>query len=303
MFLRKVFWNLLYRCGSPTGGWHVKILLSMFALCFALNAFAGDELPEEFSSGARSQEIKFSLNVFHFDYAEDLTPPHKSTEYGTLPAVELQYSRTFPNIWLNASFWATQYGITYDGSYGDGTPVTSPTKLEIIEGKAQVGYDFYYLSYDKRFFLTLGLGYHLWNRGEKNPAEGSYRERYSWYFVPFGPRFIWNASDAFRVEGDVLLNIPFGGEIKIFESDLSSDRQDLTLALGSHPGVRVSISPSWENGDNLFFSLTPWFEYSAINKNDADVQYSWVNNSYIITYEPDSRTFLYGLSLSGGLRF
>src|SRR4051794_2922329 len=72
-----------------------------------------------------------------FDYAESVTPPHKSTDTGKFPGVRVSYRQTFSNGWGIAGNLDVLTGkTTYDGSTQSGDPISfqsSPNRVVNFE--------------------------------------------------------------------------------------------------------------------------------------------------------------------------
>lgn len=142
-------------------------------------------------------------------------------------------------------------------------------------------------------------------------AYTSYREKYTWHYIPVGIKADFQKGDNWRIGANVAARFMFGGKMKVYLSELDSSFNDPTVDLGNKVGwlaetpIRYRFWASRQSkrypSSGWFLSswelvVLPWYEYSEIGKsNEADITY-W---GYVIDelYEPASTTHQYGINV------
>src|SRR4030065_397870 len=123
---------------------NLAIVLLMF---FSTPSRAENEIIIE-----KPSSLQIGMTLYRFDYKEDLIMPDKSTEYGWMPGVYLDYtykkkSTIYAKVFL--SYAANE--ITYDGSNSADEPVKfDEQKAQMFKFETNVGYP---ISLGKHFML------------------------------------------------------------------------------------------------------------------------------------------------------
>lgn len=291
------------------------ILLAFLATNFSYSQESTQDIDTD-STGAADQKsqakpkapvykpggVQFSAGAKSFDYQELGDSGNViDSEKGVLPAFNL--SGTFqqtPDSWFVRGDMDYARGKTrYDGATWGGTPVSRSRPAQILNFEGNLGVVFY--SNPGRFYFKgyTGLGYHDWQRGDKESStDGFYDEDYSWFYFPVGvilePHFTDTVSAAFELEGKLM----FAGKLKGYFSHLNSAFSDVEVGLGGKPGFKASLPFTLKLSDNLSLRAGPWFEYSAIGKSNIGTVLAKINgtNYSFGVMEPDSVTYQFGLN-------
>jgi hypothetical protein len=247
---------------------------------------------------APRSELELGLDVRRFDYAELVTPPLKSTEKGTFPALLLIYRRDLGRdpFFFQARVDVSSPSTTYDGSTQSGTPVTGKTSnsfthLEALAGTRQGPFEFY-----------LGIAMTEWRRGDGKPVGGviSVREDYSWFDLPLGARTHAMLGENLSIGADLSLRPMVAGSMVVRLGETFADGQDSTATLGNRLGWRASLPIRYRTSASAAVVMTPWYQASSIGQsNHFDLMTS--SGSAGTAYEPDSRTRQFGAMLGVAL--
>ena len=284
----------------------LKIFILSVILLLLKTAAAEDSYP-------KAKTLELNWMHYHYDYKEDITPPAKSKEIGWLDGLSLMFiyrgidvisSAPVTPFYERLLFESTSAPTTYDGSiYNSATGETSPHKDTTYNTFLRIEGDLGYtlrLSKPCDFTPYSGLGWRSWNRDLGN-GDGAYRELYNWMYLPLGLRFNYRINNVLNAALDASYRLMFSGNMQVYFSELDSHFNDPIVILGNKPGYKIEAPLSF-----YFFTLTPWYEYSAIGKsNNADwlYRYEGVNYKYAEIYEPASDTHQYGLNLGIQYKF
>lgn len=242
-------------------------------------------------SGIKQKSSTFEMGFMHyyFDYKEDLIMPAKSTEYGWLPGVYLNYifkkkSSIYAKVFL--SYAAAD--ITYDGSTQSGMPLKfTDQSAQMFKFEANIGYA---IPIGKDFLLIpyLGYGYKWWERGESRYiADASWiQEVYKWHYIPVGIKADYNITEKLNIAASAAANFMFYGQMTAQFSYVGGPDMDFTL--GNRIGFYAEIPVTYKFTNNIGISITPWYEYSSFGESAVNV-YGF--------YEPSSKTNKYGVNV------
>jgi hypothetical protein len=269
---------------------NLAIVLFMF---FGTPLMAENEITVE-----KPSSFQIGATLYRFDYKEDLIAPDKSTEYGWLPGVYVDYtykkkSTIYAKIFLSYAI----NDITYDGSASDGL-TTWPVKYDEQKAKmfkfeTNIGYA---IPIGKSFLLIpyLGYGFQYWERGNNQYlAEFNTvfcEEDYRWHYIPVGIKADYNITNKLNIAASAQANFMVYGEMRAYLSYFGYF--DTDFILGNRIGAYAEIPITYKFTDAVGIVLTPWYEYSAIGKSD------WEMIGYgDAAYEPASRTHKYGANI------
>lgn len=266
---------------------NLAIVLFMF---FGTPSMAENEITVE-----KPSSLQIGMTLYQFDYKEDLVLPDKSTEYGWMPGVYLDYtykkkSTLYAKVFL--SYAAND--ITYDGSNTAGEPVKfDEQQAQMFKFEANVGYA---IPIGKNFLLIpyLGYGFQYWERGENQYiAEFNTlfcEEDYKWHYIPVGIKADYNITNKLNIAASVAANFMFYGEMKAYLSYYGY--YDTNFTLGNRIGAYAEIPITYKFTNEFGIVLTPWYEYSAFGRSD------WEMIGYgDAAYEPASRAHKYGAKI------
>jgi len=171
--------------------------------------------------------FEFGLMYHYFDYKEDVPAPKKSTEKGWLPGLYLGWNYNKKNAVYSKVFFEFSYGdIEYDGTDQSGTiPIKYSDNNDqvLFRGEWDIGYNF---AVTKNISLKpyVGYGYRYWSRGEYERRTvyynsipvpiASYKERYSWHYLPVGVAADFTIGDKFFIEPNAGIRWMFYGRMK-----------------------------------------------------------------------------------------
>lgn len=267
-------------------------LLFIFNLAIALFLFCSTPTMAENAAVVvveNPSSIKLGLTYYYFDYKEDLVMPAKSTEYGWLPGVYLDYTfKKKSSIYAKVFLSYASADITYDGSTMGGTPVKySNQSARMLKFETNIGYA---IPIGKNFLLIpyLGYGYQYWERGDPGYSDGAftYQEVYKWHYIPVGIKADFNITDKLNIAASAAANFMFYGQMTAYLSSIGGIDMDFTL--GNRIGFYAEIPVTFKFTNNIRIAVTPWYEYSSFGASDV--------NGYGF-YEPSSKTNKYGVNV------
>jgi hypothetical protein len=235
--------------------------------------------------------FSMGLTAYYFDYKEDVVLPTKSTESGWLPGLFGSYTYRRNSVFytkISAQYAAGN--LTYDGSTLSGTPIkydANPQRFIKLE------WDFGYpWAISPNLIITpyLGIGFRYWERGKAETASiyTSYREDYSWGYIPAGIRVDYDINNHLRIGVNATVNYMFGGNMKAYLSEVGN-YPDMHFTLGDKIGWLAELPITYKFNRKWSLTATPWYEYSAIGESPV--------NTFGF-YEPSSSTNQYGVNLS-----
>ena len=266
---------------------NLAIVLLMF---FSTPSRAENEIIIE-----RPSSLQIGMTLYRFDYKEDLTLPDKSTEYGWMPGVYLDYtykkkSTIYAKVFL--SYAANE--ITYDGSNSADEPVKfDEQKAQMFKFETNVGYP---ISIGKHFMLIpyLGYGFQYWERGENQYLVEfdtiTIKEIYKWHYIPVGVRADFNITNRLNISASAAANFMFYGEMTAYYSYIGDS--DTDFKLGNRIGAYAEIPITYKFTNEFGIVLTPWYEYGAFGRSD----WEYIGGGDF-AFEPASRTHKYGANI------
>jgi hypothetical protein len=271
----------------------LNLVIALFIFCIT-PLMAENAAPVENPSA-----IKLGLTYFYFDYKEDLVMPAKSTEYGWLPGVYLDYTfKKKSSIYAKVFLSYATADITYDGSNTAGTPVKYTSEsARMLKFEANIGYA---IPLGKNFLLIpyLGYGYQYWERGDPNYLAEfdtfTYQEVYKWHYIPVGIKADYNITEKLNIAASAAVNFMFYGQMTAYLSKTPFGYPDMDFTLGNRIGFYAEIPVTYKFTNNIGISVTPWYEYSSFGESDVNV-YGF--------YEPSSKTNKYGVNVGVLLSF
>jgi hypothetical protein len=279
-------------------------MLRICLLLVLLAGSAGSLVASVPGTSAPVPQHRFDLafSPLYYDYAEELTPPLKSTEYGWLPGVAAGYTYWGDAIPVYGALFFSYAGgdLTYDGSVQDQTgqvyPYVSTSPAGISNVHVRAGYIF------KRvggaaldLAVYTGYGYHFWSRNIAGGPPVGYLEEYSWSFIPLGVEGEWRLGSRWSVGLGIAARFMVAGEIMVERSDFGNP----TLTLGNEPGWAAALPVSFSIAHSWAVILELGYESSAIGESNPSPPD--VNGSYIM--EPASHTDQFRISVGGRLQF
>jgi len=271
--------------------WLVASLMLMTGGLLASNAQPG-------TTGAPIHRFDLAFVPLYYDYAEKLTPPAKSTEYGWLPGFSAAYT-----FWGDAipiygllSFDYAGGDLTYDGSvqdqFGQVSPYTSSSPAGLSKLQVRAGYIFKRIG-GVRLDLAAytGYGYHFWSRNIAGGPPTGYLEEYSWGYIPLGAETEFRFGGRWSVGLDIAVRFMVSGSIYVERPEFGNP----TLTLGNEPGWIASLPVGFSITRNLAVFVEFGYESSAIGESNPSTPDQ--NGNYIL--EPSSTTEQFWISVGG----
>lgn len=240
----------------------------------------------------KPHSLEFGLMYYHFDYKEDLPPGRKSTENGWVPGSYLGYTYSKENDFHTEVFVEFSTGdVEYDGTTQGGTPITfSDNPQDFFRFEWDIGLTFN-AGEDLWLAPYTGYGYRYWERGEEKITSTywSYREEYTWHYIPVGVKAGFQVGNKWSIGADVAARFMFGGEMTAYFSEVSPAFSDLTFDLGNKAGWFAEMPVRYKFSEHWSLVGTPWYEFSQIGRsNKVGVSQA---------YEPASTTNQYGINI------
>jgi hypothetical protein len=237
----------------------------------------------------KTSTFEMGFMYYNFDYKEDLDMPSKSTEYGWLPGIFLDYTfKKKSSIYAKVFLSYASANITYDGSTQSGTPLKyTDQSAQMFKVEANIGYA---IPIGKDFTLIpyLGYGYNWWQRGD-NRIMGNVawiQEVYKMHYIPVGIKADYNITEKLNIAASAAANFAFYSQMTAYFSYLGGP--DMDFSLGNRIGFYAEVPVTYKFTNNFGISITPWYEYSSFGKSAINV-YGF--------YEPSSRTNKFGVNL------
>ncbi|HAW52860.1 MAG TPA: hypothetical protein DCX54_11125 [Flavobacteriales bacterium] len=272
-----------------------NIIIATCILFATIGTITNNVKAESLDQPDGNHTFEASINHFHFDYKEILTPPAKSTEEEWLTGIHLVYSYKKPEenepisyrIMVDYADGETYY----DGSTFDGTPLVGTTDNSFFTGEVNIGYTFQgYLNVT----AYSGIGYRNWKRGDIG-GPGSYSEIYSWGYLPVGVRTDYRLTEKLTGALDISAHYMLNGKIKVLFSEYDPDYNDGKASLGNKMGWKVEAPLQYRISRQWSFIATPWYEYTKIGRGSDFLLTDGVTP--FIAYEPASKTKQYGVNI------
>lgn len=236
--------------------------------------------------------LNLGLNVFQFDYQEDVPAPQKSRESGNLVALRAGLSAPLPRIGPEFSFdvfgeLVPTLKTNYEGTdLNSNAPVSEQDPQTIFHTEGHL----HWLP-TPSLGAYIGLAYRIWNRGL---VYGSgYREVYSWAVLPLGVEIRWTDGDRLGIGLDLSYRWMFLGQMRAIFSENVRNGEDSNFVLGNRGGVRAEIPFDWKLSPLLKLRVAPWYEVSEIGQS-AEV-YNGTPGIQATIREPSSRTVQTGV--------
>jgi hypothetical protein len=293
--------------------------IGLFALVFSRPSYAlfsSDKAPL-----VPRWETEIGVNLYDYNYLENLAPPLASQETGFLWGLHLGVTYHLPDnenkLFFKLILDYSGSGTTYNGTTqidpdtGTATPLTHSTNNTFFNAEFQSGLDVWRWGEEKKWgdaddvlgFFG-GIGAHIWQRGDGSEA-GTYEEVYAWPYIVVGPRYIHRVDHHWSIGANAALYFMPTGNLNIDLSDLGStyNYANTSVTLGSGEGIRLEAPIRYQINRTMAVSATPWFEYTTIGSSNT-VQVlqpngspATYNGSNIYASEPNSRTNQFGAYL------
>jgi hypothetical protein len=269
----------------------LKVILS-FNLFFALFLFCSTpSMAENAAPVENPSAIKLGMTYYYFDYKEDLILPDKSTEYGWLPGIYLDYTfKKKSSIYAKVFLSYATADITYDGSTMAGEPIKfGDQTAKMLKFETNIGYA---IPIGKDFLLIpyLGYGYQYWERGDNRYLAVFdavwIQEVYKWHYIPVGIKADYNITEKLNIAASAAANFMFLGKMTAYLSYIGGPDTEFTL--GNRIGFYAEIPVTYKFTNNIGITVTPWYEYSSFGESDVDAATGF--------YEPSSKTNKYGVN-------
>jgi hypothetical protein len=262
-----------------------NLVIALFIFC-STPSMAENAAPVENPSA-----IKLGMTYYYFDYKEDLILPDKSTEYGWLPGIYLDYTfKKKSSIYAKVFISYATADITYDGSNTAGEPVKFGNQTaKMLKFETNIGYA---IPIGKDFLLIpyLGYGYQYWERGDNRYLAEfntvTVQEVYKWHYIPVGIKADYNITEKLNISASAAANLMFWGTMKAYLSYIGYPDTEFTL--GNRIGFYAEIPVTYKFTNNIGITVTPWYEYSSFGQSDVDAATGF--------YEPSSKTTKYGVN-------
>jgi hypothetical protein len=247
---------------------------------------------------APAHRFDLAFVPLYYDYAEELPPPSKSTEYGWLPGFSAAYT-----YWGDAvpvyglvSFDYAGGSLTYDGSVqdqlGQVSPYTSTSPAGVSKLQVRAGYIFKRVGGSAMDLAAYsGYGYHFWSRNIAGGPPTGYLEEYSWSYLPLGVDAEWRFGERWSIGLDLALRFMVSGSIYIERPEFGNP----TLTLGNKPGWLISLPVAFSVVRNWAVFVQFGYEASAIGESNPSPPDQ--NGNYIL--EPSSSTSQFWISIGG----
>lgn len=268
-------------------------LLASITVLFGATAGAADR-------GRAVPAHRFSLSFvpLYYDYAEELTPPLKSAEYGWLPGFSVGYTYWGDAVpaYGRVSFEYAGGELTYDGSVQDQTgqvsPYTSSSPAGISKLQLRAGYILKRIG-GAALDIALYTGYcrNFWSRDIAGGPPTGYLEEYFWSTIPLGFEGEWQSGGRWSIGLGVAVRFMVSGEIMVERPEFGNP----TLTLGNEPGWMASLPVSFAITRNWVVFFEPGYERSAIHESSPSTPDA--NGNYIL--EPSSSTHQFWISAGG----
>lgn len=286
----------MVRTVHKEGRTHRRMWLAAFLLMLPGSPAPARE--PEGSVDAPTHRVDLAFVTLHFDYAEELTPPMKSTEYGWLPGVRVAYTYWGDGVPIYGfiSFDYAGGDLTYDGSIQDGFgqvyPYLSSSPAGLSTLQARGGYIFKRIGGSGLDLAAYtGYGFHFWSRNIGGGPPTGYLEEYRWSCVPLGVAAGWWLGDRWSIGLTLEARFMVSGSIYVERSDFGKP----TLTLGNEPGWMAALPIAVSLSKNYALCVEFGYESSAIGESAPSPPNQ--NGQYIL--EPSSSTNQFWISMGG----
>lgn len=240
---------------------------------------------------ANAQVFDFGVGtrVTRFEYAEELSPPQKSTENATFPSLMFlgKYNPTpffhVTGIYETAPHLSSRY---VGSDLNTGAPVVATNTLSFTTTEFALHYD---ISPD--WSVYAGYGWKTWSRFLAGFP--GYRELYRWNYAPVGAQYWVMRTGQVDVGLDFSLRPTSHASIKVITSENYPHGQDTLMALGSRTGYRMAVPMLWNLG-HVIVSATPYFELSQLGASRVATNSTLAPGPGSGIMEPNSHTHQYG---------
>ncbi len=222
----------------------------------------------------------------NFAYAEELTPPAKSTETaGVLNAiVGFRYLFNYEN-------WMELHGAGSRGvrSIYDGSDLNTNAAVTSVNPLGFTNYEFiWHIPLGSIFSFHFGYGHRIWDRFlAGNPG---YREVYSWDYTPIGLDFTLHRTPSTRLWLELSGRPTKSGKIKVITSETVTNGVDSEMDLGSKTGYRLALPFQWKLSSFWGLEITPFYEHSEIGQSNVVANSTLAPTAGTGIYEPASLT-------------
>ncbi len=187
-------------------------LLALLSLIFfhtACSVVEADTISlSEIYPSIRNEYFDAGLGFYQYDYREELSLPHKSTEKGLVKTLSVSYRLPFgESYFLHGSLNIGGTGTVYDGSTQSGVPVQSETGNLFISPELLVGSNLL-ATESNQLNLYTGVSFRFWKRDIQ--GAGGFCEDYTTWTLPLGVQFQTFLSDNFSIAPDFSLRLMAG---------------------------------------------------------------------------------------------
>lgn len=250
-----------------------------------------------FALNPKDHLLEIGYVYSHYDYSEEVTPPHKSDEAGHVPGLQLNYSYRKPGeIYINL-FGGLEQGTTdYDGSLQDGTPAKGRTDNTFVRYDLGMGYTFLFFKTVKVSPFT-GIGAAQWNRELQKHTENYFNERYDWFYVPVGIFATWEPTSRISIGARAVYRYMFSSEIKI-NGAVSSN---VAHSLGDEYEYGLEVPVTFRMSEHLNLSVIPSYNKRKLGRSSEFLVH--IGNDVYSAYEPASEATTKAIALRIGYLF
>lgn len=251
--------------------------------------------------------------IEHFDYAERLPLPAKSSEHGVLTTVAVQATLTSPSpLFARALFLASIGSVTYDGSVidtrtGAVSPATDTTKERMFQPELEAGLRYAEGGY--AFSLYGGVGARYWHRDLTNAPSG-YVEDYRWGYGVVGAMLEVDLDPVvFAVDGALMPG--FAGGMTAHLDSLDPRIADTETKPKAKLGGRLRLPIEYRVAPNTRMGLLFTYEASSFDQSPSVTlvsksgqPFTTPDGTQLYTIvEPASSTHRYGVALIWSRQF
>jgi hypothetical protein len=242
------------------------------------------------TGSAKTMELGLGINATQFRYDEELDSPLKSSEQSTFGSLLLQAKVFLPEgFYLKGRYEAIgNVDSQYDGTTQSGAPVLSTDKLSFTTMEIDL-----YVPIFPDLYVFAGLGSRKWDR--LLVGGSTYREIYSWNFMPLGVAWNFWKSGPISYGTEFSWRMMSAGKIKIITSEHISGGQDSEINLGNKSGYKLAFPVRVQADPRFSLEFVPWYEHSEIGQSSVVPNATLAPTPGTGIMEPASKTEQYGV--------
>ncbi len=236
----------------------------------------------------------FNINVFDFDYKEDVPLPLKSTENGLIKGADFGiYSCKDRPFLVSLLLGYAKAEEDYDGSTQTGVPVKAKTISSFFRLRLTAEYKF---DVDEiiKFVPFVGYDMRIWDREISNSLE----EVYSWQNLITGAYLDFQLNDDVNLIFSGQLNNMYNGDINILFSKINTEYPNIILTLGNVTAYECSATFKMKVDETIDFLINAYYENYGFEKSNY-----YYENGEPVLYEPSSTTYILGVRAGLSLSF